>query len=634
MTQPQASQANHTVGKRLVDQPGSLQRRHRRKRKRRKLFSSIQDIIWRVAIIPIKLLFAPARLVEMFYFRGHKTGRRRGIRSVRQRVKYSLKEGLRLPYRLISKGFKRRKLKDLLFLLPAVTALEMVCFIGFQLSTQSQQIQDRYNSRARQALLSGNLNLANTYFNRLFDHTSLSASQTLQWVTVLRSAGERERADRILAQLAPDDRQGYPAAHAIRAIELAENFDNQLTTEVRNIEKEIDLDNAWIQSSDSTKVDRATNQLKTHLQNANDDDPRIHLAWGKYWLYQQDIGAACQRIKRAAESPELPVAAAHLIDRSLNAEHLTKQERKQLLNTKFSLLANSRKMLESKLKANPLDHRSRIQLAATMVNQGNINLAKDCLKKGIAFVAAPLLQRGLADILVLEYRSTTLTETALKPQSPDELLRNQINQLKAAIEADPTYVLPYVCLARLLCGQTENDDNTDSPIGKMTTSTNQQAVDAFHWLVTSDHPSAMDHIGLAALHWRQGNRKLADWNLDQAWALEPFVGDKAHRLATACVFFTKTPDLAWAKNLIDRTLVQRPNVPEVLLSHGRILLEQGETELAVQQLNRCLSGAKFPEEVHEALEIGYVKLGNLILADKHARLAKSARARRIIANWQ
>ena len=135
-----------------------------------------------------------------------------------------------------------------------------------------------------------------------------------------------------------------------------------------------------------------------------------------------------------------------MIDRSLNAEHLTKQERKQLLETKISLLANSQKILESKLKANPLDHRSRIQLAATMVNQGNIRLAKDCLKKGIAFVADPLLQRGLADILVLEYRSTTLTETALKPQSPDELLRNQINQLKAAIEADPTYALPYACL--------------------------------------------------------------------------------------------------------------------------------------------------------------------------------------------
>ena len=100
------------------------------------------------------------------------------------------------------------------------------------------------------------------------------------------------------------------------------------------------------------------------------------------------------------------------------------------------------------------------------------------------------------------------------------------------------------------------------------------------------------------------------------------------------MFFAETYDLAWAKNLIDRTLVKQPNAPEVLLSHGRILLEQGETELAVQQLNRCLSGAKFPEEVHEALEIGYVKLGNLILADKHARLAKSARARQIIANWQ
>jgi len=93
-----------------------------RKHKRRKALRQFADKVWQVVIAPIKLLFVPTSLVEMFYFRGSKTGRRRGIKSTRQKIKYGWNETLRLPYRLISKGFNRRNLKDLLFLLPAVVA--------------------------------------------------------------------------------------------------------------------------------------------------------------------------------------------------------------------------------------------------------------------------------------------------------------------------------------------------------------------------------------------------------------------------------------------------------------------------------------------------------------------------------
>ena len=162
MTRTKSSQSDQLSVERSAGRSRSSKRS--RRRKRRKLFGQIVERVWQVLIAPIKLLFFPASLVEMFYFRGRKTGRRRGIKSAGQRIKYGWKETLRLPYRLISKGFKRRNLKDLLFLLPSMMAVGFVCFVGFQISVHHQRIQDRYSSGAREALLSGNLELASTYF--------------------------------------------------------------------------------------------------------------------------------------------------------------------------------------------------------------------------------------------------------------------------------------------------------------------------------------------------------------------------------------------------------------------------------------------------------------------------------------
>lgn len=628
MTRTKSSQSDQLDVERSRSAERSCSSKRSRRRKRRKFFGQIMAWVWQVLIAPIKLLFLPTSLVEMFYFRGRKTGRRRGIKSTGQRIKYGWKETLRLPYRLISKGFRRRNLKDLLFLLPSMVAVGFVCFVGFQLSVHHQRIQDRYSSGAREALLSGNLDLASTYFRRLFDRSSLSAAESLQWVTVLRAAGEYGRADRLLARLAPDDGQGYPAAHAMRAIELAGSVDGRWTFGDLGVGEKINLDIAWIQSPDSGKIDRAIEQLRTHLRSANEDDPRVHLAWAKYWLCQRDIETACERIKLATESHELSAQAVHLIDRRLSAEHLEEYEREQLVEVKQNLLVEARELFEGKLKLDPLNHHARIQLAATMVGQGKRQAAKDCLREGIVFQADPSLRRGLADVFVLEYRAETLeVEQTAQPHSPAESLRKRVNQLKAAISADPNYMLPYACLAKLLSdGQGDADE-----LGSLGS---QPVVGVFQWLITSDQPAALDHIGLASLHWRQGNRDLAQWHLDQAWAIDSRVSEKAHRLATAFAFFAEKPDLSWARKLVDRALLNRPESSEILLSQGRILLEQGQAELAVQQLNRSLSEASFPEEVHEALEVGYVKLGNLNLAYKHSGLAEAARTRRIVSGWK
>ena len=563
---------------------------------------------------------------------------------MQKRVEYGLKDALRLPYRLILRGFRRRNLKDLVFLLPALMTFGLICFIGFQLSVHRQQIQDRYNNGARQALLSGNLDLASTYFRRILDRSSLSATQSLQWIAVLRAAGEYDRANHLLVRLAPDAGHGYPAAHAKRAIEMAGSVDGRRTLGDRKVSQAVDLDIAWVQSPNSSKVDRGIQQLRTHLRSSNEDDPRIHLAWAKYWLCQRDIGAACERIERANQSHELSLEAVYLIERRLNAEHLEQEEREQLTAVKRRTLSSAKKQFERKLKLDPLDHSARIQLAAILVRQQNLQQAKDCLRQGIELQADPALRRGLADVFVLEYRSKTLPRTEKHSQAKQqtdaglqqESLRDRVAKLTAAIEADPVYILPYACLAKLLDGQV---DCGEASLVDDRALVDPRLLEVFQWRITSDRPTALDHVGLASLYWQQGQRDRADWHLDQAWAIDPAVGEKAHRLATAFAFFSDKPNLPWARKLVDRALLvceksEKVQLSEILLAQGRILLEQGEAELAVQQLNRSLVESKFPEEVHEALEIGYVKLGDLTLAHKHSGLARAARTQRIVAAWQ
>ena len=641
-TNPQLDQP--TGGSRDSGQLRSASQKRRSKRKRLEFFGRVKASVWSVITAPIKLLFLPTKLVELFYFQGQKSGRRRRVKTLRQRVEYGLKDLSRLPYRLILTGFKRRRLKELVFLLPALVAFGLICFIGFQLSIHSQKIQDRYNHGAHRALLSGNLNLASTYFRHILDRSSLSAPQSLQWVTVLRAAGEYDQADQLLVRLAPDIGHGYPAAHAKRAIELAGDVDGRRTFGDREFDHEVDLDIAWVQSPNSNKVDHAIQQLRTHLRSANEEDPRIHLAWAKYWLCQRDVEAACERIELANESHELSLEAVHLIDRRLDAEHLEPREREQLVAAKRRTLSGARDLFERKLEIDPLDNQARIQLAATLVRQENLQEAKDCLRKGIVLQADPSLRRGLADVFVLEYQSKTVdgigwdsqSEQSIDDDLLQESLQARVTKLKAAIDADPGYILPYVCLAKLLDGPAENGEGSQHDVEQALI--DQRALSVFQQLIASDNPSALDHIGLASLYWQQGRRDLADWHLDQAWAIDPSVWEKAHRLATAFAFFSDAPDLPWARKLVDRALLasaksQELQLSEVLLAQGRILLEQGEPELAVQQLTRSLSMCSFPEEVHEALEVGYAKLGKLTLAYKHSDLARAARTRRIVADW-
>jgi Tfp pilus assembly protein PilF len=582
--------------------------------------------IWAFLLIPVKLLFLPTKLIGVFYFRGLRSGnRKRRPKSLRDRAKFWWADAVKLPYRLVTTALHRSRRGELVYLIPAMVAVMFVGYVSFQLSVHSQNIQTLYNQGARQALLEGNLTLANTYFGRLFERSSLSDAQLLQWVAVLRSAGQTQRAEHLLEELAPSEGRGYPEAHAVRALEIAAKIDAWRSAGDGQLKRE-SLDVAWVKSPDLVDVDQSLVQLRNHLQFANDDDPRMHLAWAKYWFCRGDIVEACQRLELAKRSREMLLEVAKTASQRLDSHKLADSDFEMLDAIRRSSLDEARAVYENQLNADPLNHKARIQLAAALVKQASFKLAKQTLQTGIDFQADPELRRGLADVFVIEYQND-------QAFSAERLNRQQLEfrvaQLKQAIAADPDYLLPYVCLAKLL---TEKDQ-PDVAFSKSLESKKADedvTIQTYRWLVTSDQPSAIDHLGLATLHWQRGDSIGAELHLDQAWAISPDFAGIAHRFAIAIAFFSKRPNLQWARKLVDRSLENRADDPAVLLSHGRILLEQGEVELAVDQLLRALENSNYPEEVHEALQAGYVRMGNLVLAEEHARQARVARTRRAV----
>lgn len=610
----------------------SRRSRHRSgRRKRKELVRKVRGpakIIWSWILLPVKILFFPAQLIDVFYFRGIKTSRRKHRRgSNRRRLKSWWKDARAIPYRLISTALHRRRRGELIYLVPALLAVGFVGYVSCQLSVHNQRIESRYNEGARQALLDGNLTLANTYFGRLFEHSSLSESQLLQWVAVLRSAGEMKRAEMLLVELAPKQGGGYAHAHAVRAIELAAEIDVWRRQGDGGLSREL-LGGVWVKSPDLKDVDDRIEELRNHLRFANDQDPRVHLAWAKYWFYRCNVDKACQRLQQAKQSKKLFLEVVRVASDRMMAGQLSDNELDLLESLTLETLDEAHDEFKKQVSANPLNHLARIQLAATLVNQSKFKSAKQTLVNGLNFHADPSLRRGLADVFVIEYKSS-------EPNDSDSLTRSmlerRINQLKQAITADPDYLLPYVCLAELLTQEQRRQDKLSKSL-EQKIADDGLAIQAFRWLVTSDRPSAIDHLGLATLHWHRGETHLAERHLEQAWAIQADFSDVAHRFAVAYTFFSNRPDLTWARKLIDRSLRQSPSDPAVLLSHGRILLEQGELELAVEQLLRAVSGARLPEEVHDALQAGYNRMGNLELAAKHRQLAVAAKTRRLVGS--
>ncbi|MEM9941763.1 MAG: hypothetical protein AAF939_09245, partial [Planctomycetota bacterium] len=148
--------------------------RSRRRRKRfwfdlkSKLSNALQQVgNWILA--PIKLLFLPFRAAELFHERG--LNLESSSRRKKRKRQHAILNFLGLPIRILliplslyRLAQRRRKLKELLYFVPAVAFAIFFGFVWYQNAFRFAGMHNKYLARTRQAVDENKLHLAKMYF--------------------------------------------------------------------------------------------------------------------------------------------------------------------------------------------------------------------------------------------------------------------------------------------------------------------------------------------------------------------------------------------------------------------------------------------------------------------------------------
>ncbi|MEL7500733.1 MAG: hypothetical protein AAFN77_24280 [Planctomycetota bacterium] len=562
-------------------------------------------------IAPVKLLFLPAYITELFHERGV------DINKERRRSRASKNVWLRwlsLPIRLVAapanlirSAFRRGTQSMLLYFAPATLALLLTVFVWYQVSYQSGRVQERYFLGARRAMSAGNVTLAKTYFQRLMDREQLSDAQALQWAFVLERTNEQEQAQSLIELIAPDTEPGYPLAHSHRAIQQAKEIERQITVE------EMEPTPAQLR------------RLYFHLSNANNIEEGINIAWATYYQYSDKVTRAIEYLDREAEvAPQLYLAAARLARDNNLPDEAT------------SLLLKARMRFSLNVAKDPGDHESRVMLASIWIQLGQPSEAKSILDAGLRIQVAPPLRRGLADYYVVMFNRQVDEMIRTGDASIASILR-QYEYLKLAIQSDRSYALPHVRLVDwlMLSERLPTFSYDDIAIAATPEAFSVVSVDeALTQLITSDRPNALDHAALGYLRRRQDDAESGDFHLKQAFGIDQRFGELARHLSVVHTHREQHPDFEWGLQLARRGHEQLPENADVRHSLGKVLSKMDRNDEAIVHLELALENASFPGEVHQQLSSAYLATGDPMKADYHNRQATAIRTRKLMAELE
>lgn len=107
---------------------------------------------------------------------------------------------------------------------------------------------------------------------------------------------------------------------------------------------------------------------------------------------------------------------------------------------------------------------------------------------------------------------------------------------------------------------------------------------------------------------------------DRVEPSDPFYGEVASRLSTA---YKESGDLESAYRIADLVIVKKPSRPDGYFLKSSLFREQGEIEEAIKVLEEGLKNVEHPAELHYALAINELDVGNVKEATHHATKAYS-----------
>lgn len=456
--------------------------------------------------------------------------------------------------------------RDILFLLPALLMIGFFCFVFYQVWQGGDAIEQRYKAGAQQALADGKFPLAKTFFSRIVGERPLSAAEKFQWALILAQNGDDQRADRLFAELAPDDRKNFPPAHRMKALALAAQLAGNVA---------------------GPKDPLVLKKLRSHLNHSDDQSNPIQQAWAIYYLAVDDVDNATRYLRSAAESdPRFWLTIA-----DINHQKGRPVQRDQAIK-------KAETEYRQRVESDPLDVDSRLALAKVLTQSQQIEDAEQLLLTGLKLQPSPQLRREMASFYLLRQ--------ALAAADKKGDFEQQFALIQKAIAMDPNFPPIYHRLGDLY-GKVSDDDDREA-IRK-----------SLYDMVTGDRPSPTAHLVLSNLLWIDGERADAQWHVEQAYSLEPNYAVVINNLAYM-ISQSENPDLERAEELILSILKKSPNDHRFIDTYANILMKQQRYEEAVTQFQKALPNTSNPAEVsviHANLAKCYEALGKSKLAELH-----------------
>ena len=528
-------------------------------RKNRGKFGKALSQIERILTFPLKIFALPRVLLGLFHNRGVNVNENRYRRKSSRRKRALLSvlgwpiKVVFFPAYLVRLAYLRRKQKDLLFFIPAVATFLLIVFVLYRVKYREGRIDNRYLSHARRYADVGNLEMAKKYISRVMDKDELPPAHVLSWAVILGLTGEKDRANQLLDEIAPDNELGYRPAHSVKAINLANEIGKNANSE------DLDL-------------------LKHHLENSGRRDSEMHRAWAGYFVLSNQPAKALGHLEQAIyDFPDLLLVKAEI--HKERGEEKSREEALKTARNKFRMLLAER----------PLDIGYRLVLASALMELGDNSETERILLQGYELNPEPSI-----------CRATSAYYLRLINDSPDMTFERKLTIIKRAILIDPTNIEIHLLLKRML--DVTEEDRSDLKKSLLS-------------IATSENAEGLDHANLARVLWQEGNREEVDWNLGQAWRMATDFSKTADALAQSYIQ-GEIVDLDWAKILAENAIDKAPDGTYYHETLGSVLLLQENYEGAIRVLDEAVKNGVDQKGIYEKLEIAHRATGNLQAAEK------------------
>lgn len=456
--------------------------------------------------------------------------------------------------------------KDLLWCLPAMLAGLCIATLTILTIAQGERIQQRYRVNAATAIRDGDFEKGLVFSQRvLTEKGEVQEADRLRLALCFIETGERKLGSQIIDELAPDDRQGYPPAHRLKALNLT------LAVE-------------------RTQNPALAESLRFHLSKAEDKNSEaIQTAFAVYYMATEQIDLAIQYLATAAEQNPAHYHTIASIYKERNEE-----------GRKRDALRMAKIAFEDQLAKDPSSEVTRIALAKTLTRLEKYSEAEEILLEGLAINATDRIKRSLAEYSLLRHN--------LSDDFDEKLL-----YLQRSIDFDVNFLPAYQALVRQFQVKLSEDHEQAEQLEALLREN-----------LAAGRNTALSHFAMSNVKSKRGDKKLARFHIEKAFELDPRFGVVANNLAWVLANDAENPDLDRAYELSKDVVERFPNNPLMRDTYATVLMKQEKYQEALVEFEKVLASIQGKKNVHTKLAFVYGELGMDDMKEVHTRKAATA----------